>query len=197
MGEGLYWSRDGRTAYAEPYDDLDLADPDLWGTAYDDLVDTIRSLLSDAWEPVEREWRGRTERIVARNALHEVWLDRRQLRSCPRHLRRARGPRRDRRPCPQPRGRPRGGVLRPAPDELSAARPHERVDERGPGRTGGGRMTHRITLQSKPSPHFGESHKRWQVLLNGEPWGEPFYYNMRGYRGVLPRRTGGASIPAR
>ncbi len=51
-------------------------------------------------------------------------------------------------------------------------------------------MTHRITLQSKPSPHFGETHKRWQVHLNGEPWGDPFYYNMRGFRGVLPTPDG-------
>ncbi len=74
MGEGLYRSNDGRTAYAEPYDDLDLADPDLWGMAYDDLVATIQSVLSDAWGPVEREWRGNKDRIVARNNLHEIWL---------------------------------------------------------------------------------------------------------------------------
>ena len=47
-------------------------------------------------------------------------------------------------------------------------------------------MTFRITLKSKPSPHFYETHKRWQVLLNGEPWRDPFYYNMTGFRGVLP-----------
>lgn len=74
MGEGLYRSDDGRTAYAEPYEGLDLAHPDLWGMAYDDLVATIRGLLSDVWEPVEREWRGRNDRIVARNRLHEIWL---------------------------------------------------------------------------------------------------------------------------
>ena len=51
-------------------------------------------------------------------------------------------------------------------------------------------MTSRIALKSKPSPHFGETHKRWQVLLNGEPWGDPFYYNMRGFRGVLPLPDG-------
>ena len=74
MGEGLYWSRDGRTAYTEPYDGLDLDDPDRLRWAYDDLVATIRSSLSDAWEPVERAWRDRSSRIVARNRLHEVWL---------------------------------------------------------------------------------------------------------------------------
>ena len=74
MGEGLYRSDDGRTAYAEPYDELDFDDPDLLGFAYDDLVATIRARLSDAWEPVEREWRGRSSRIVARNRLHEIWL---------------------------------------------------------------------------------------------------------------------------
>lgn len=74
MGEGLYWNSDGRTAYAEPYDDLDLQDPILWDEVYDDLVATIRSALSDAWEPVEHEWRDRNDRIVARNRLHEVWL---------------------------------------------------------------------------------------------------------------------------
>ncbi len=51
-------------------------------------------------------------------------------------------------------------------------------------------MSFRITLQSKPSPHFHERHKRWQVMLNGEPWGEPFYYNMRGFRGVLSTPDG-------
>ncbi len=56
-------------------------------------------------------------------------------------------------------------------------------------------MTHRITLQSKPSPHFHERHKRWQVFLNGEPWGDPFYYNMRGFRGVLPLPGGQAFDP--
>ncbi|WP_299821262.1 hypothetical protein [uncultured Jannaschia sp.] len=75
MGEGLYWSRDGRTAYAKPYDDdLDPEDVDLWTWAYDDLVATIRASLSAAWWPVEREWRERSSRIVARNGLHEVWL---------------------------------------------------------------------------------------------------------------------------
>lgn len=57
-------------------------------------------------------------------------------------------------------------------------------------------MTFRITLLSKPSPHFGETTKRWQVLLNGEPWGEPFYYDMRGYRGALPTPDG-LSLPGR
>ena len=56
-------------------------------------------------------------------------------------------------------------------------------------------MSFRITLQSKLSPHFAERHKRWQVLLNGEPWGEPFYYNMRGFRGVLPTPNGAAFDP--
>ena len=56
-------------------------------------------------------------------------------------------------------------------------------------------MTFRITLQSKPSPHFHETHKRWQVLLNGEPWGDPFYYNMTGFRGVLPLPDGGLYDP--
>ena len=75
MGEGLYWSRDGRTAYAEPYDDdLDPEDVDLWDWAYDDLVATVRASLSAAWWSVDREWRERSSRIVARNGLHEVWL---------------------------------------------------------------------------------------------------------------------------
>ena len=56
-------------------------------------------------------------------------------------------------------------------------------------------MTFRIALKSKPSPHFGETRKRWQVLLNGEPWGEPFYYNMRGFRGVLPLPNGRSFAP--
>lgn len=75
MGEGLYWSRDGRTAYAEPYDDdLDPEDVDLSKWAYNDLVATVRASLSTAWWPVEREWRDNSSRIVARNGLHEVWL---------------------------------------------------------------------------------------------------------------------------
>ncbi len=56
-------------------------------------------------------------------------------------------------------------------------------------------MSFRITLRSKPSPHFGETTKRWQVLLNGKPWGEPFYYNMRGFRGVLPTPDGRSFDP--
>ena len=75
MGEGLYWSRDGRTVYVEPYDDdLDPADLDLWAWAYDDLVGAVRASLSPAWSPVDRDWRERTSRVVARNGLHEVWL---------------------------------------------------------------------------------------------------------------------------
>lgn len=56
-------------------------------------------------------------------------------------------------------------------------------------------MTFRITLRSRPSPHFHEPHKRWQVLLNGVPWGDPFYYNMRGFRGVLPLPDGRSFDP--
>lgn len=56
-------------------------------------------------------------------------------------------------------------------------------------------MTFRVTLVSKPSPHFAETHKRWQVVLNGEPWGEPFYYNMRGFRGALPLPDGRSFDP--
>ena len=37
MGEGLYWSRDGRTAYVEPFDDLDPDDHLLWQDAWSDL----------------------------------------------------------------------------------------------------------------------------------------------------------------
>lgn len=56
-------------------------------------------------------------------------------------------------------------------------------------------MTFRITLHSKPSPHFLDPYANWQVLLNGAPWGQPFYYNMRGFRGVLPLPDGGAFDP--
>ena len=56
-------------------------------------------------------------------------------------------------------------------------------------------MSFRITLQSKPSPHVLNPHKDWQVLLNGLPWGDPFYYNMRGYRGVLPLPDGSSFDP--
>lgn len=51
-------------------------------------------------------------------------------------------------------------------------------------------MTFRIALQSKPSPHVCDPYKNWQVLLNGKPWGDPFTYNMTGYRGVLPMPDG-------
>ncbi|WP_299844650.1 hypothetical protein [uncultured Jannaschia sp.] len=74
MGEGLYWSRNGRTAYAEPFEHLDPEDGPLWQDAWDDLVAAIRTCLGASWQPVAREWRGRGERIVARNGLHEVWL---------------------------------------------------------------------------------------------------------------------------
>ncbi|MDO5757319.1 MAG: hypothetical protein Q4P24_07360 [Rhodobacterales bacterium] len=74
MGEGLYHSRDGRTAYAEPFKGLDPEDRDLLDWAYDDLVATIRAQLTATWEPVERAWRDRSSRIIARNRLHEIWL---------------------------------------------------------------------------------------------------------------------------
>lgn len=75
MGEGLYWSGDGRTAYAKPYDDdLDPEDVDLRDWAYDDLVATVRASLSTTWWPVERPWRDRSSRIVAQGGLHEIWL---------------------------------------------------------------------------------------------------------------------------
>ena len=74
MGEGLYHSRDGRTAYAEPYEGLDPEDHDLCGFAYDDLVATIRAQLTATWWQVDREWRDRSSRIIARNRLHEIWL---------------------------------------------------------------------------------------------------------------------------
>ncbi|PZX14240.1 hypothetical protein LX81_03039 [Palleronia aestuarii] len=74
MGEGLYWSRDGRTAYAEPFEDLDPQDGCLWRDAWDDLVLAIRSNLGSTWHPVGGDFRGHGENIVARNGLHEVWL---------------------------------------------------------------------------------------------------------------------------
>ena len=57
MGEGLYRSDDGRTAYAEPYDELDPNDSGPSGTMrYDDSHrDDPQSGLFDAWEPVDRE----------------------------------------------------------------------------------------------------------------------------------------------
>ena len=74
MGEGLYWSRDGRTAYVEPFDDLDPDDHLLWQEAWSDLGEAIASCLSDTWERVPRRWRRGGERVVMRNGLHEVWL---------------------------------------------------------------------------------------------------------------------------
>ena len=74
MGEGLYRSRDGHTAYAEPFDHLAPEDGSLWRDAYDDLIDAIRACLGSNWEPMGRTWRGRGEHVVARNGLHEVWL---------------------------------------------------------------------------------------------------------------------------
>lgn len=74
MVDGLYQCRDGRTAYAEPYEGLDVEDRDLLDWAYDDLIATIHGLLSKTWEPVDRDWRGRSSQIIARNRLHEIWL---------------------------------------------------------------------------------------------------------------------------
>ncbi len=56
-------------------------------------------------------------------------------------------------------------------------------------------MTFRITLKSKPSPHFYDPYSNWQVLLNGEPWGKPFYYNMHGFWGCLPMPGGSTFDP--
>lgn len=72
MGEGLCRSDDGRTVYIEPYEGLDPEDRDLWSIAHEDLVAAIRAQLSDARWTVEREWRGRTECVIARNGLHEI-----------------------------------------------------------------------------------------------------------------------------
>jgi hypothetical protein len=74
MGEGLYWRRDGRTAYVEPFDDLDSEDHLHWRDAWFGLGEAIASCLSDAWERVPRRWKRTGERIVLRNGLHEVWL---------------------------------------------------------------------------------------------------------------------------
>lgn len=74
MGEGLYRSRHGRTAYAKPFAHLDPHDAPLWRDAWDDLTQTIRGCLGASWHPVGREWRARGERVVARNGLHEIWL---------------------------------------------------------------------------------------------------------------------------
>ncbi|WP_375262500.1 hypothetical protein [Palleronia sp.] len=74
MGEGLYWNCNGKTAFCEPYDDLDAEDAPLWRDAFDNLVETIRTCLSKSWEPLDREWRDRSERVVARNGVHEIWL---------------------------------------------------------------------------------------------------------------------------
>ena len=74
MGEGLYWSRDGRTVYVEPFDNLDPEDHFLWQDAWSDLGEAIASCLSVAWERVPRFWKRTGERVVMRNGLHEVWL---------------------------------------------------------------------------------------------------------------------------
>lgn len=74
MGEGLYCHPGGKTAYVDLYDGLGPEDIDAARIAYDDLVVDIRGCLSDAWWPVEDQWRGRSGRVVARNGLHEVWL---------------------------------------------------------------------------------------------------------------------------
>lgn len=55
-------------------------------------------------------------------------------------------------------------------------------------------MTWKITLKEVPSGHrwdISTSRPPYQVVLNGEEVGEPFYWNMRGYRGVLPLPDGG------
>ncbi|UWQ19797.1 hypothetical protein [Jannaschia sp. M317] len=74
MGEGLYWSRAGRTVYVEPFDYFDPDDHVLWRDAWSDLGETIASCLSDAWEHLPRCWKRSGERVVMRNGLHEVWL---------------------------------------------------------------------------------------------------------------------------
>ncbi|TRD15560.1 hypothetical protein [Palleronia caenipelagi] len=74
MGEGLYWSQDGRTVYVEPFEGLDAGDVDLWDWAYEDLIDVIGTCLTERWSGCEGAWRDHTSRIVARNTLHEIWL---------------------------------------------------------------------------------------------------------------------------
>jgi hypothetical protein len=54
----------------------------------------------------------------------------------------------------------------------------------------------KITLQeTTKGRHFMERTKRWQVMLNGKPWGDPFYFNMRGFVGTLPTPSGGKFSP--
>ena len=63
----------------------------------------------------------------------------------------------------------------------------ERVGIIGPN--GAGKSTLFNLVSGRLAPSSG------QVLLNGLPWGDPFYYNMRGYRGVLPLPDGSSFDP--
>ena len=74
MGEGLYRSADGRTAYAEPFEDLEADDIHARIEALDDLEAAILGRLSPSWHRVDREFRRGGERVFARNGLHEIWL---------------------------------------------------------------------------------------------------------------------------
>ena len=74
MGEGLYCHPSGKTAFVDLYDGLNPEDLHAAQIAYHDLVAELRGCLSDAWWPVEDQWRGRSGRIAARSSLHEDWL---------------------------------------------------------------------------------------------------------------------------
>ncbi len=49
----------------------------------------------------------------------------------------------------------------------------------------------KITIrETKAGVQWLERTPRYQVYLNGQPWGEPIYYNMTGYCGYLPTPAG-------
>ncbi len=70
MGEGLYRSADGRTAYAEPFEGFETDDIDARIEALDDLEAAILDRLSPSWHRVDRKFRRAGERVFARNGLH-------------------------------------------------------------------------------------------------------------------------------
>lgn len=72
MGEGNHRPQDAATRQCDPYDDIDLTDAIISRDAWMDLVAEVRSAAGRRASPVERDWRDRNARIVARTGLHDI-----------------------------------------------------------------------------------------------------------------------------
>ena len=74
MGEGNYRPQGAVTRQCHPYDDIDASDADMRSDAWFHLVEQVRDAAGRSASPVERDWRDRNARVVARTGLHDITL---------------------------------------------------------------------------------------------------------------------------